>query len=56
MFNYIGSKLSQNLQDQNATYAPSTTETFTKFKNHITESVEETIHNPKVHLLLMNYL
>jgi hypothetical protein len=47
MLNYIGSKLSQNLQDQNATYPPSTTETYTKFKNHVTETVEETIHNPE---------
>jgi hypothetical protein len=51
MLNYIGSKLSQNYQDQNRTYPPSTTETFTKFKNHITETSQETIHNPEVPFL-----
>jgi hypothetical protein len=51
MLNYIGSKLSQNYQDQNRTYPPSATETFTKFKNHITETSQETIHNPEIPFL-----
>ena len=52
MLNYLGSKLSQNYQDQNRTYPPPPNEKFTKFKNHITESSQETIHNPEVPFLL----
>jgi len=52
MLNYIGSKLSQNYQDQNRTYPPPPNEKFTKFKNHITETSQETIHNPEVPFLL----
>jgi hypothetical protein len=47
MLNYVGSKLSQNYQDQNKTYPPFSSEEFTKFQNHITETTQETIHNPE---------
>ena len=47
ILNYVGSKLSQNYQDQNTSYPPPSNETFTKFKNHITETSQETIHNPE---------
>ena len=47
ILNYVGSKLSQNYQDQNPSYPPPSNETFTKFKNHITETSQETIHNPE---------
>ena len=50
MLNYVGSKLSQNYQDQNKTYPPPPSKTFTKFENHITETEQETIHNPETHL------
>ena len=47
MLNYVGSKLSQNLQDQNTSYVPLATSQYTKFQNHITESAETTTHNPE---------
>jgi hypothetical protein len=53
LLNYIGSKLTQNFQDQNEGYVPSTTKQFTKFKNYLTETTgsftatEETIHHPE---------
>jgi hypothetical protein len=52
ILNYVGSKLSQNYQDQNSSYPPPSNETFTKFKNHITETSQDTIHNPETPFIL----
>ena len=59
MLNYVGSKLTQNIQDQNVSYDPQITTKYSKFENHITESTEDITHTPEnpfqLHEIIVKY-